>query len=427
MRERPTALLLGGAVAAALLSGACTEEPVTTPAPEDAPGATSPTVELILSASQMVSWRDTTYTGYAVPAEAPFLVLANGAGVEARSLVRYRAVAESVSLDDQDFEVTEFPEAELRIAVDTIRSDARGPFTIRAFPLTRGYSQEDAGWTQAREGEAWSTPGGDLGPLLGSHTQTVVTDSAIADTMILSFGSSSDSLLKSWRQNDGEPGAALTLEGDARLHVVSARLRYEARPSDQDTTLTLEAGTRLQFIPSTFIYDPAPPPPGTDLRLGGLPASRIYFSFQPPDEVGGLQLKGATISRAELVFQPRAPPAGDLALDAEVTSRLERLLDDPLDVGPKTPLVSSGGLRQFTTRPGSLADGKALRVGIDTTLMRRWSEAPADSFTTFEMGLRLTPEAQALGFWDFYSEEAPVALEPVLRLLVTPPVDFQVP
>jgi len=61
-----------------------------------------------------------------------------------------------------------------------------------------------------------------------------------------------------------------------------------------------------------------------------------------------------------------------------------------------------------------------------TSLMTRWAAAP-DSFGTFTVGVRFQPDVQSLGFWDFGSVESDPALRPFVRIVLTPPSDFDIP
>lgn len=433
-RARLTALsaaaLLGGA---ALLAG-CTEESLTGTDPGDAPGPSPETVEVTLDPSQM-SWRDTTFTGYAVPSDGQFMVVAGGGagagGLQARSLVRFIGLPDSVAVNDSvTAAIDSFSNASVRLVVDTLESSVPASgITLRAFPLTRSYLVDEATWDRAKVGEPWTTPGGDFGPEIGSLTLADPADSVLADTVAIPLGASTDSIVTAWRDQDGEAGAAVLVdEADARLTLTRMILRFDVHPAGHDTTFTGSVGGLTSLVTSTFIYQPDQPSAGTDLRLGGLPASRFYFTFEPPDTAGGVPLKGSTINRAELVFRPLPPPASPFRLGEGVVTSLRLLEQDPFQVGPKTPIGRSLALRDTVRiRPDSLAAGRPFRLALDTALMRRWSTAPADSFDVFRLTARLQPDPQAFGFWEFGSAESPAAQRPSLRMLVTPPADFEAP
>lgn len=419
-------------LAAALAAGACTEDALTGPGPEGDEGAE--TVELVVAAEEMVRWRDTTFSGFALPLDAGFLLAADPqegtADLHARSLLKYRTVPDSVEIDSVNVAIDSFESAELRLRLDTARSRVPDAgVRLRLFGLARPFTATEVTWEQAAEGETWSSPGGDLARELGSLDLEGVPDSVLADTLVVPVQGEgmADSLLSSWQQGDGDNGAALLVEGPgARLRFDRADLRLRARPVDRDTTVELTVLAVLGNDRSTFIYDPPQPPVGDGLRLGGLPAHRAYMTFVPPDSVDGLALLGATINRAELVFRPAAAPDPPFALDQQVSTDAMELISDPFELGVKTPIgpslsTQTGGV----LTPDSLSAGRDLRIAF-TGLMRRWTAAP-DSFGAFHLGLRLRPDDQTLNFWEFGSVESAPDRRPVLRLVVTPPSDFDLP
>lgn len=424
-------VLAAGLLAATAVSLGCTEDALTGPGPGGDEGAE--TVELIVSAADMAQWRDTTYAGFALPLDADFLLAADPQAsddLQARTLLKYPTVPDSVIIDSVDVAIDSFTSAEVRLALDTARSSVPGGgFRLRLFGLSRPFTATEVSWQEAAEGEAWSSPGGDLAGELASLDLQGASDSVLADTLVLPIEGPgvADSLLSAWRQSDGDNGAALVVEGPgSRLRFTRADLRLEARPVDQDTTVEVTVLALLGNDPSTFIHDPPQPPSGTGLRLGGLPAHRAYMRFVPPDSADGVRLVGATINRAELVFQPAPPPAAPFTLDQEVSTDAVELIADPFELGAKTPIGPS--LQTQTGRvltPDSLAAGNDLRIAF-TGLMSDWSAAP-DSFGTFRLGLRLQPDDQTLNYWEFGSVESAASLRPFLRLVVTPPSDFDRP
>ncbi len=415
-------LLLAGLLAAA----GCTEDALVGPGPEGSEGAE--TIEVVLTPSEMALWRDTVFSGYALAADAEFLLAADGEDFRARPLLKYRTVPESVTVDSVRRAVGSYGPASLDLPVDTASSELpEGGATLRLRGLTRDWVGDEATWTLAREGTPWATPGGDLGPTLGELDLTGVTDSALADGLALPLdGATVDSLLDDWSRAQGGLGAALELEagsGDARLRIRNARLDMEIRPAGLDTTVLVQITPVLAEDPSTFIHDPPPPETDGRLRIGGLPAHRIYFRFLPPDTVEDVPLRQATINRAELVFRPHPAPEAPFALGVVGRAALTELISDPFATGPRTPL--SGGLNRRPIVPDSLAAGRPLRFGF-TSLMSRWAAAP-DSFGTFHMGVRMDPDAQDLGFWEFGGQDAPPELRPSVRLLLTPATTFDLP
>ena len=423
-------LLAAGLLAATAPALGCTEDALTGPGPAGDEGAE--TVEITIPADRFAQWRDTTYTGFALPLDASFLVAADpqdSTDLHARTLLKYRTLPDSVEIDSVNVAIDSFTSADVRLTLDTARSRIPdGGVRLRLVGLARPFTATEVTWEQAAEGEPWSSPGGDLTSELGSLDLQGASDSVLADTLILPVQQAVvDSLLSDWKDADGGAGAALLVEGaGARLQFDRANLRFDVRPAGRDTTVELTLTAFLGNDPSTFIHDPPLPPPGTALRLGGLPASRAYLTFVPPDSAGGLRIRGATINRAELVFVPAAPPGEPFPLDRQVTADAMELIADPFELGAKAPIGPSLATQTGTSlQPDSLAAGSPLRIAF-TGLMSRWAAAP-DSFGVFRLGIRLRPDDQTLNFWEFGSAESPPDLRPFVRLVVTPPSSFDLP
>ena len=430
LRTAGARALIAGLLAAAASAPACTEDALTGPGPSG--DGAAETVEVTISPDEFALWRDTTYSSFALPLDADFLVAADpqdSTELHARALLRYEIVPDSVEIDSVDVAIDSFVSAELRLALDTARSRVPDPgVRLRLFGLARPYTPTEVTWEQAADGEPWSSPGGDLAGELGSLDLQGAADSVLAETLALPIREDAvDSLLAAWRDGDGGAGAALLVEGPgARLRLIQADLRFEVRPEGRDTTVARTAVTFLAGGPSTFVHDPPLPPTGTDLRLGGLPSSRAYLSFVPPDSADGVGLRGATINRADLLFRPTAPPSPPFRLDFPVSMDAMELIADPFELGARTPIGPSL-TTQVTTAvdPDSLAEGRPLRVEI-TPQMGEWAAKP-DSFGVFRLGLRLRPDGQTVNFWEFGSGASAPEVRPVLRLIVTPPSGFDLP
>lgn len=417
------ALALLGAASAAL---ACTEDPITGP-PGEGIDEPSETVEVSLTAEEFALWRDTTYSGFAVPTDAAFMLVAEEDDFTARTLLRYGSVPDSVEVDSVRVAIEEYRDAEIRLVLDTAASTIPDDnFALRLMGLARSYDHEEVTWEEASAGEPWSTPGGDLTRELGSLDLTQPSDSFLPDTLVVPIEGVTDSLLADWAARDGGLGAALLVDGPgARLRLRGATLRFDVLPAGRDSALNVNLFPFLDTSPITFMYDPPQPAVGSALRLGGLPANRVYLEFLPPDTVEGVALRGGTINRAELVFRPLPAPVSPFAMRISATAAAIDLAGDPFETGPKTPIgpTLGGGVR--TLEPDSLAAGAPLRFDI-TSLMTSWAAAP-DSFGTFTVGVRLQPDAQTVGFWEMGSVTSEPALQPFVRVVLTPPTDFDVP
>lgn len=401
------ALVAGAAVVA------CTEDPLAVPG-DSAPGASSETRDVSVDVADIAGWRDTTYTGFALPTNAGFTVVAQGGALRARTFGRLN-VPDTVRTFADTLPAESYDSLVVRISVDTLRSELdQFPVTLRLVSLTHGFSLDSVTWTQARPGEPWATPGGDLGVVIGSAQITELGDSVAIEPSV-----STDSLLKAWRDSDGEPGFVLLAEGPpARIQLTAIRFEYRATLEGREAPVTQ---TQLVSM-RTFATDPPLPPTGTALRIGGLPSARFYLEFVLPDTVEQVPLARATINYAELVFQPLDPPTPPFGLERTATARQVRLLSDPFEFGPKTP-VGAAPVSFASLDPDSLATGKPVRLNVTSIV----AAAVRDSSGLIRLGLRPEPDAQTLGFWEFGSIESVPALRPRLRIILTPPAEFELP
>lgn len=415
------------ALAALLAAAGCAEEPVTGLGADSAPGQTVDLVELSADAISFPTWRDTTFTGYGLPFQSGFFLVADEDSLGARALLRVTGIEDTVMIEVESIPVDSFPSAELRFVLNSSLSrGAPDGFTLRLMALARSFDAIEADWENAGTGEAWTDPGGDFVTELGRLEVDVVNDSVMSDTFVVALTTATDSVLHAWADRDGEEGVGILVEGPGtRLHVSDMSFRWEARPEERDTTLVQRRTSLAATAPSTFIYDPPPPPPGRNLRVAGLPANRIYLRFEPPEEVDGVDLRRATINRAELVFRPIAPPPA-FALERAVGGDALELAGDPFAVGPKTPVLRLLGSTRFRMDPDTLATGVEMTVPV-TALVRQWAGASPDSAAVFDLAVRAVPDGLAFGFWDFGSVESAPGMRPSLRLLVAPPVDFELP
>ena len=396
-----------------LTLGACVEDPLLLDA-DAAPGASSPTLDFSLLSSDLPGWRDTTYTGFTLRSDAGFALLSNEATARARFLGVLN-VPDTITTFADTLPVDRFDSLDVRVLVDTIQSRFGGfPLTVRLMEVTRPFDPESATWSEAEPGMPWTTPGGDLGVQLGVAQMTEV-----ADSIVIPIDVDADSLLKAWQDSDGEPGMAFVIEGpESALNVRNVVFRYDALlegrevPVNQTQSLTRR----------TFIVDPPMPATGSRLRVGGLPASRLYLSVEIPPSIGGVSLEGAVINHANFTFTPLPAPAAPYALERALQSRQVKLLADPFRFFEKTP-IGTAPLNFQSLDPDSLALG--LPLEIDVT--RRVIDAIEDGTFLIRLAFRGDPDGQTLGFWEFGSVEDMEALRPRLRIILTPPPDFQVP
>lgn len=421
-RSPALALLAAGAGLAGLAG--CTEDVIIAVDP-DVPGATSPTVEVSALASELAGWRDTTYSGFELPATSGFKLLAGRTDLRSRVLGRFD-VPDTV-LTSSGFEgIDTFLDGAFRVALDFGEdpdSVVVPDYRLRVHALGESYDSLSATWVERRDGEPWAVPGGTLGELLAS------ADFAVAlDTAVLPFSAPVDSVLKEWQETGGRPGVALLLEGGPpELLVRRFDLEAEATLSERPDTIS----GRYAALAPTFIYDPAQPPVGQSLRVAGLPASRLYVEFSLPDSLGGLALRESTINHAEVRFRPLAPPEAPFALERSIVVSVVEVLADAFEVGAKVPVGNpiadpqTGAAQFIALTPEDLEEGGLLRVDV-TRLVGL--VANLDTLSVIRLAVRAAPtDAQAFGFWDFGSVESPPDLQPELLMLVTPPIGFPVP
>lgn len=406
-------------LAIAAAASACTESPLQEVDPDSAPGQSTPTVEIEIPVDSLPAWRDTTYAGYAIPATSSLRLLADSTDLQARLLSRVDNLPDSIFVEDTTRALESFESAFFRLLVETDDTVfAAGGAEVEVLALERSYDQREATWELAADGEPWTTPGGDLGELLA----TAAFDS-LRDTLVVPVVVDADSLLRSWRDTDGEPGFAIRVRGAGTvLDVRALALGYEAAVTGVDS---LVPGFRTPSG-STMLFDPATPEPGSTLRLGALPAARIYTSFDLPDTWNDVQIRGSTVNRATLVFRAAPPEPLPFELRSTLAVTAVQLLADPFEVGPKTPvgLTLASGSVPLDSASLEEADGE-LVIPI-TALVALWAVADPDSAPALRVGLIADPEGGSLGYQRFGSE-ADAGLRPSIRMLVTPRVPFRLP
>ena len=413
-----------GLAAVTFVLAGCTERELLEVDPDTAPGQTTPTVEVEIPIEGLLSWRDTTYTGYVVPSSSSYRVAVDSVDQQSSLLARIETIPDSADTSTGTAAIEAYANGQFRLIVDTaISTIPEAGMDFEVYSLTRGYVAEQATWTYAATDVPWTTPGGDLGVRIGSLTLEAPFDSTDSDTLFIPFEVNTDSVLSAWQVSGGEPGFAIRAQGStAFVQVSSVALLFDAKPEAQDTLI----GFARAPAGYTVIWTPETPAAGQTSRLAGLPASRIYLDFELPDTWQGLQLKGSIINAASLIFRPG--PAAPIPFELEFPLEIAvfQLLADPFVVGPKTPIGLSLG-PNVVLHPATIAeDGAELAMSI-TPLVFAWAASPPDSLTVLRVGLQALPEGRDPGFWRFGSAEDVSALRPSVRMLVTPTVPFRLP
>ncbi len=413
-----------GLVALALVVAGCTERALLEVDSDTAPGQQTPTEEIEIPIEGLVSWRDTTYMGFVLPASSNYRVVVDSVDEQARLLARIETVPDSIDTPTGREAIEGYANGRFRLIIDTAFSHIPTlGMDLEVYTLTRRYEQQQATWTLADTDVPWSTPGGDLGERIASLRIDAPFDSTVSDTVFVPFVASTDSVLSAWHTTGGEPGFVISGSGaTAFVQVSSIALIFDVKPENQDTLIAVARSP----AGSTVIFAPETPDPGQTSRLAGLPSSRIYLDFELPDTWQGLQLKGSTINAASLVFRPGPPAPIPFLLEfpLEITSFL--LLADPFVFGPKTPIGPALGPNVLLDPDTITEDGADLVLSI-TGLVLAWSLSSADSLTVLRVGLQALPEGRDPGFWRFGSAEDAPEFRPFVRLLVTPRVPFTAP
>ena len=412
--QRPAAATPLLFLVAAGLTYACTEDPLGTD-PGTSPGETSPTYEFRIPADQL-DWTDTTVSGFSDRVDLFFSQSGDREGLRSRTIARF-PLPDTFRTFGDTLPADSFPSGYVRLKVDTTSSWLPGfPVTVTLHELTRSFDEREVSWEEARAGEPWTTPGGDIGQVLGSAVMETISDS-----MIIEFDVDVDSLLMSWTEDLGEPGFILLADPPGtQLNFTSVRLKFQAVLQGRSAAITQD----IAALPRTFITDPPPPPTGLGLRIGGSPSARAYFQFTPPDTIDGIPVRGSTINHAQLIFHPLESPEEPFVLERLIGGRPVELLKDPFLLAERTP-IGTPSPEVFPLDPDSLANGRPITFNI-TPVMLRQASLPPDSFETVRLGLRADPDAQSFGYWEIGSEEAPEGYRPEFLIILTPPADLRV-
>jgi hypothetical protein len=217
--------------------------------------------------------------------------------------------------------------------------------------------------------------------------------------------------------------------GSARLSILSTNgdptrtPKLVFRPSAGDTSVPVTMMSPNSVTPSEpTIADAlrdyltvvqAPPPPGpTVLRVGGLPARRVYLRFDIPSRI----IDSTDIVRATLeltqVPSPFAPrPADTIGVQQFAVSASANVED----LARALQLLVTA--RTDTVPMLSTDSGKRSFEMLEQVSFWR-STSPTK--TPRAMALRLLNEGQVPGQADFFSIEAPADVRPSLRILYLP-------
>jgi len=375
IRLAPVAALLG------LVLAGCAEETPTDVGDTLLPPDAVRTFELILDPIDVFD-SDTTFTGFDRTRDAQFFVVAHEfEGVfEAHTLGLFDVPTSIGTNDSLGVLVTDTMPAiiggRLVIGLDTLRSNAELPVTIRLYRIEEDWDPGSADWTNRIDSAGvtlpWMQPGGLGGAWVDSvvwSSENVDSAGVPVDSLVIRVDSLTMAL---WSDTTTRArGALITMEtSGARVRVSDILLRVDARPSVKpDTVVT----TTIRPALPRLIYNPPVPAPGQLVQAGGVPEWRTYFRWRDGIDTLSLpcpqispsctfRLGEVKISYAGLVLQPTEAPAGFVLQDSLrlataplLTSALAPLERSPLGnaVGTSRDFLSPS---RFRGEPGGTAE-----------------------------------------------------------------------
>jgi len=224
--------------------------------------------------------------------------------------------------------------------------------------------------------------------------------------------------------------------GSARLSITSSNgnptgtPKLLFRPSAGDTSVPITTMNPHSLTPKDpniaaalqdylSIVQGSPPPAATVLRVGGLPARRVYLLFDIPSRI----IDSTDIVRATLQLtqtpSPLAPrPADTVGIQQFAVSASSNVED----IARALQLLVSA--RNDTVK--ALPTGSGPRSFEMLEQVRFW-RSTTPSKTPRAMALRLVNEGLVPGQADFFSIEAPAGVRPTLRILYLPKREAAIP
>jgi len=403
-----------------LFAIACTDEQPLGLGSELLPPQTLRSFEVVLEPDRFLL-SDTSFALYGETRNAAFMLLASdyGGALNSHGFARFDmpvAIAVTDTLDVSRVDSTFVPvRGEVRLLVDSTADNTDSIF-VAMHSFAESWDPDTADWDDREGGVPWSTPGG---------TQGVLIDTAMVagDTIVLEVDSAT---MQAWADTtNGRRGALLSVQaGPGRVRLSAPSLVVYSRSSYKPDTLFT---TVSQAPLARFDYRPALPIESSDPWIAGLPLRRSFLHFRPdidtitvPCGTGcTIPLRSASITRAELVLQPVAAPAGFTPeLPLQPTSYpLLRSPEFPLE---RSPLGDPVGTVLGTVEPSRFADGTAPVYLIVTEFVAR-VVADSTSSTQRSDWLAVLPNAvPTVGVGTF-------APSPRLRLLLTIAREIQLP
>lgn len=415
--------------ALALALAACTDE-----APTDVGDALLPsgdvlTFEVLLPAERFLV-SDTSFSGYNLPIDASFGLIANKRDgvVDANTLFRFSLPPRTITVRPTTGTTTvvdsqpRFVSGQVVVKLDTLTASAR-PIFFRMFRTAEEW-HTSATWTSRVDTTntrlRWATPGGTRGALIDTATWTA-GDSVVfdVDSATLAFWADSTNRAR---------GAILVAETNgAFARTFTTTVNVNAKSSIRaDTTVN------VTLVPSvrTFVFNPTLVSPWSEARVGGIPTWRTFMRFRDdlrsivlPCAGGGVNcrvsLDSVRINRAELLLRTAASPLGFAPEDSIIVEARTLVTAAQVPV-ERTPIMGAIS-RSNVIAGGAFRTGGETVVRLDVTgfIVHQLDESvAATSRVPPYLALLQIPETSTFGFASFTPT-------PVLRLVVTTTVEDQ--
>ena len=337
-----------------VLLAACTDRSPTVSGDEFLPGGARPTtLQAIIPTAGLFTPRG-SFAGYAPTNTSPAaLLVANqyGGQLNAHALVRLTGFPTFVDYTQGNTvrhdTVFTYDGGSLVMKVDSGASRV-GTTTLRFYRAGQRWDARTATWTLAVDTgsvhQAWTTPGGTLGPLLGVTTWNPATagDSLVLALSPQAVAAMADTTFPGFIVTADEPGALV------QLRSFALRTSVHPQKASPDTAVAQSITTGVQ----TYVFTPEPPrATHGELEVGGIRSARSLFDLNLDQTVPGcasgtcapLRLKDVTINSVALLLKPAAMPAAFAPLDSLAITL--RSVEEP-ELGRVAPL---GGLVDQTS------------------------------------------------------------------------------
>lgn len=430
-------------IAIAVLLSACQRDELVSVDPEEAPGLSTPTLEVLLLPEDMRSWSDTVFSGFSAPSGATFILVEGGSPeLTSRGLVRFDApVQDSVFGFDSVSAAQGFDSLRFVLSMDTTRTVlASAGTTLQLRAILDEWDNRTANWDLAVDSAGVSTPwtggpGGSLGTVMSEVFLEEKSDSVIFD-----LTAHSDSLLRLWNDTtEANTGFAVVVADSGHIVMGIPRLHYNIIPeAAPDTAFEVRCPATTSvfycFPLKTFIFDRSVVPPSEGvLRLAGIDGWRSFSEIAIPDSIpvagysDPVPLRGSTINRAELYLTSLDPPIQPFAAEDGFDVTVYELVDDFSRLGAKTPVGGQVREALLEIDPSSLGADSLLAVNI-TSLVQQWASVPRDSVALpVRFVLKAQIEGTTFGYWDFGGVRGDPTRVPYMRIIFTPRAVFAFP